>query len=77
VTRRNITVQVDEDVIHRAKVVAARRGTSVSRLVARQLEALVEEDERYEQAWRRARRSLGDAVDRGGRTWRREELHER
>ncbi len=75
--KRNITVQVEEDVIHRAKVVAARRGTSVSALVAQQLEDLIEADARYDEAWRRARKSMGDAVDRGGRTWRRDELHER
>jgi predicted HicB family RNase H-like nuclease len=36
--RRNLTLQLDEDVIRRAKVVAAKRGTSVSGLVARELE---------------------------------------
>jgi Family of unknown function (DUF6364) len=34
VARRNLTVQLDEDVIRQAKVLAARRGTSVSGLVA-------------------------------------------
>jgi hypothetical protein len=75
--KRNITVQVDEDVIHRAKIAAARRRTSVSALVAQQLEDLVEADERYEIAWQRARRTMAEAVDRGGRSWQRDELHER
>lgn len=75
--RRNLTVQLDEDVIRRAKVVAARRGTSVSGLVASQLEEIVEQDARYEQARRRAMGALGSVTDRGGRRWRREELHER
>ncbi len=38
-TKRNLTVQLDEDVIQQAKVLAARRGTSVSTLVAPELEA--------------------------------------
>ena len=29
-SKRNLTVQLDDDVIHRAKVIAAKRGTSVS-----------------------------------------------
>ena len=37
VTKRNLTVQLDEDVIQQAKVLAARRGTSVSTLVAAEL----------------------------------------
>jgi hypothetical protein len=74
---RNITVQIDEDIIHRAKVAAARRRTSVSALVAQQLEDLVEADERYEIAWQSAQRTMAEAVDRGGRTWHRDELHDR
>jgi hypothetical protein len=75
--KRNLTVQVDEDVIRRAKVLAAKRGTSVSVLVAQELDRLVTEDERYEEGWRRARRAMGNATARGGRQWSREELHER
>ncbi len=75
--KRNLTVQLDDDVIRQAKVLAAKRGTSVSTLVAGQLERLVADDERYEDAWRRARRALAGAASRGGRRWRRDELHER
>lgn len=74
---RNLTVQLDEVVINQAKVLAAKRGTSVSALVAREIERLVAEDERYEAAWRRARRAMGDAADRGGRGWNRDDLYER
>jgi len=75
--KRNLTVQLDDEVIRQAKVLAAKRGTSVSTLVASELERLVADDERYEQAWRRARRALGRAEPRGGRRWHRDELHER
>lgn len=75
--KRNVTVQLDEDVIRRAKVLAAKRGTSVSGLVAAEIGRLVAEDERYEEAWRRARKAMGEAAERGGRRWDRGELHER
>lgn len=75
--RRNLTLQLDEDVIRRAKVVAAKRGTSVSGLVARQLEEIVDRDARYEEARQQALHALGSVNKRGGRRWSREELHER
>jgi hypothetical protein len=75
--KRNLTVQLDEETIRRAKVLAARRGTSISGLVARELEELVARDARYEQARQRAVEIMAASVPRGGRTWRRDELHER
>jgi hypothetical protein len=74
--RRNLTLQLDEDVIRQAKVLAAKRDTSVSGLVARELEKLVAQDARYEDAWRRATEIMAGSVPRGGRTWRRDELYE-
>jgi len=73
----NLTLHLDQDVIRRAKIVAAKRGTSVSGLVARDLAELTEQDERYEDAMRQAREILARAIARGGRSWRRDELHER
>ena len=77
VTKRNLTVQLDDDVIKHAKVLAARRGTSVSTLVAAQLERLVADDDRYEDAYRRAQRALAGSAPRGGRRWRRDHLYDR
>lgn len=75
--KQNVTVQLDHEVIANAKVLAAKRGTSVSQLVARQIEDLVESDARYEAARERARKALGEVVPRGGRTWQREDLYDR
>lgn len=75
--KANLTLQLDRDVIRRARIVAAKRGTSVSALVARELDALVEGDERYEEASRRAMELMARATPRGGRSWRRDELHDR
>ncbi len=75
--KRNLTVQLDDDVIHRAKIVAAKRGTSVSGLVTQQLERLAEADERYDDAQRRAEEALGRTKPRGTRQWSRDDLHRR
>ena len=75
--KANLTIQLEAEVIRRARVVAAKRGTSVSSLVARELTDLVEHDERYEDAQRRAAQLLDGAVVRGGRSWRRADLHDR
>jgi hypothetical protein len=77
VSKRNLTIQLDDDVIVRAKVAAAKRGTSVSGLVTRVLEKLVVADERYEDAQRRAEHAMDRPKARGGRSWSRDELHDR
>ena len=73
--KTNLTVQLDEEVIRRAKIAAARRGTSVSALVARQLDALSADDERYEAARQRAIELMDRATPHGGRDWTREDLY--
>ncbi len=73
--KTNLTVHLDEEVIRRAKVVAAKRGTSVSALVARQLDELVAEEERYDAARGRAIELMANAKTLGGRTWTREDIY--
>ena len=76
VARTNLTVQLDDEVIRKARVVAAKRGTSVSALVAQELGAIVARDERYDAARDRALELLNAAIARGGRTWTRDALYE-
>ena len=61
----NITVKVDAGLAKEAKVLAARRGTSLSRLVAEQLETLVNDDQVYAASKRRALRRLKRGYDLG------------
>ena len=61
----NITVKVDATLARDAKVLAARRGTSLSRIVADQLEKLVRDDQVYAVARRRALRKLKRGYDFG------------
>lgn len=75
--KRNLTVQLDDDVIRQAKVVAARRGLSLSALVAQQLTEVAEADDRYRRAMAVALRAMENAGYGGAPTWRREELYDR
>jgi hypothetical protein len=52
--KTNITLKLDRDLLRKAKVLAAENDTSVSALVAEQLEKAVRDREGYEQAKRRA-----------------------
>ncbi|MCE2515916.1 MAG: hypothetical protein J4F37_13070 [Acidobacteria bacterium] len=74
----NITIRVDADLARDARVFAARRGTSLSRLVAAQLETLVREDQVYAAARRRAMARLRKGYDMAGeRSLSRGEVHDR
>ena len=73
--KTNLTLQLDDEVIRRARVVAAKRGTSVSALVARELIELAEREDRYELARERAEALMARAKPRGGRRWTREDIY--
>jgi hypothetical protein len=76
--RQNITLAIDSTLLKRARAVAARRGLSVSALLAAELRALVAEDFEYESARRRAKAMLDDGISLGGaRVTDRGALHER
>ena len=74
----SITIKVDSSLARDAKVFAARRGTSLSRLVAQQLERLVRGDQVYSATRRRALVRLRQGYDMGGDgPLNREEVHDR
>lgn len=76
--KQNLTICLDRKTIQKAKIFAARRSTSISGLLAHQIEMLVGEEEAYERAERQARAMLDEGFHLGGviRVGR-EELHER
>lgn len=76
-TRQNVTVQLEKELIQKARIVAAKRGTSISGLLAAELEKLVGEDEAYEAARRSALAFLEKGFHFGGKRVSRDELHER
>jgi len=63
--QQNLTVRLDSGTILKAKVLAAKRSTSISRLVAEEIDRLVREDEAYEQARVEALAELESAMDLG------------
>lgn len=76
--KHNITLAIDGNLLKRARAVAARRGLSVSALLAEELRVLVAEDREYESARRRAAAMLDDGMSLGGaRIMDRGALHER
>ncbi len=52
--KHNITVAIEPGLLKKARAVAARRGLSVSALLAEELRHLVAEDTRYAAAQKRA-----------------------
>jgi len=76
--KQNITISLDQELIRKARVVAARRGTSVSKLLAAELVRTVEEEDAYERSRRAALAILDEGFHFGGQTPpSRDELHER
>ena len=61
--KQNITLSLDKSILRKAKVLAARRDTSISGLLAEQIEIMVGDDEAYE----RARRDAAKLLERGFR----------
>ena len=76
--KQNLTISLDRQTIRMAKILAARRSTSISGLLARQIEILVGEEEAYERAERQAMSLLDQGFHLGGVIRAsRDELHER
>jgi hypothetical protein len=78
IRRQNLTVSLTPQTVQKAKILAAKRSTSISGLLAAQIEALVNADEAYESAHRGALDLMERGFHMGGvHTTPREELHER
>ena len=76
--KQNVTISLSAETIRKAKVLAAQRSTSISGLLAAQIEALVGTEELYERSERAALALLETGFHLGGViTARRDEWHER
>ena len=79
-TNQNITLSLPEEDLREVRVLAARRGTSVSQLLARMLRDLVEQETGYARARERSLARLRDGMDLGTHghiDWSRDSVHER
>ena len=77
---RNITLALPEETLREVKIIAAKRGTSVSAMLREKLEALVIEESDYARAKREALATLEHGYNLGTQgkvSWTRDELHER
>jgi predicted transcriptional regulator len=76
---RNVTLSLPEDLVRRAKVLAAQRDTSVSALTAEALTQLVGGLPDYAAAWGEEERLMeqGIGLRVGEISWSRDDLHSR
>lgn len=75
--KQNVTVSLSRQVLRKAKILAARRETSISGLLSQEIESLVAKEDAYERAERQALALLDQGFHLGGTMARRDELHER
>lgn len=72
-----MTVSLTRQVLRKAKILAARRETSISGLLAQEIERLVAKEDAYNHAERQAVALLEQGFHLGGTIASRDELHER
>jgi len=77
-SKQNVTISLTQQTLQKVRILAARRATSISGLLADQVEILVGEEEAYERAQRQAMTLLDRGFHMGGVIRvSRDELHER
>ncbi|MGA2203753.1 MAG: hypothetical protein ABSG40_17525 [Terriglobales bacterium] len=78
ISKQNVTISLTQQTLQKVRILAARRATSISGLLADQVEILVGEEEAYERAQRQAMTLLDRGFHMGGVIRvSRDELHER
>jgi hypothetical protein len=75
--KQNITLAIDPGLLKKARAIAARRGRSVSALLADELRELVAEEAGYAMARKRAIALLSSPLSLGATPLSREEIHGR
>jgi len=76
--KRNLTIQLDETTINDARVIAARRSISISRLVSEQISGAAARESSYERNKKLALDRLVKGYDLGGGKFpKRDEIYER
>lgn len=64
--KQNVTICLSRQVLKKARILAARRETSISGLLAQEIEFLVGSEEAYERAERQAMALLDQGFHMGG-----------
>jgi ribosomal protein S3 len=76
-TKVNLTVKLDKHVAKQIRILAAQRGTSISKLVAELIREKAEKRDDYEKAKKRALAQLEKGIPFEGPMLTREQMHER
>lgn len=75
---QNITLSLPKPILHRVKILAVQRQSSVSRLLTQVVEKMLEEETEYEAARRRQAALLAKGFNLGfSKPASRDEIHER
>ena len=76
--KQNVTISIRPDIVRKARILAARRSTSISGLLSEEIERLVGSEEAWERSERSALALLEQGFHLGGLiVASRDELHER
>lgn len=77
---QNVTLAIPKEILRKAKILAVKNNTSLSGLLTKTLEAIVSDDEKYQQARLSNIKLLRKGLNlgtQGSISWTREELHDR
>jgi len=61
--RTNVTLRLDADLLREARILAAEQGSSISAMLAEQLDTLIRERKAFDKARRRALARLRSGLD--------------
>ena len=76
--KQNITLSLEKGLIKKAKIIAAQKETSITRMLGEELKQLIDKEEKYQRAKKKALAQLNTGFHLGGKIIAtREELHER
>ena len=76
--KQNITLSLEKELIKKGKIVAAKKETSISKMLGELLKEIIDKEDQYEAAKRNALQTLQHGFNLGGTiTWKREDLYDR
>ncbi|MBN1381623.1 MAG: hypothetical protein JXA41_08110 [Deltaproteobacteria bacterium] len=76
--KQNITISLDQALIREGKVIAAKRGTSLNRMLRTELEKIIRNAKQYDTAKKKALAAMRTGFHSGlARCPSRDEIHER
>ena len=64
--KQNITLSIDKELIKNARVLAAKRQTSISRMLGEELQKLIEDSKEYDRAKKRTLNYIAKGFHIGG-----------